>query len=103
MKKRTVKMSAQARVFAGYRRLFRARKSLFKRDYRALRESRVAIKDSFMKNKAVSTEGTHFEGLLAMVDEAEDMLRHGIVQGTLNDKTGHYGKRYAHSYMGFSY
>ena len=87
-------MSARARVFAGYRRLFRARKNLFKRDEEALRESRVAIKAEFLKNKAVATEGTHFEGLLTMIDEAEEMLRHGIVQGSLNDNTGHYGKRH---------
>jgi hypothetical protein len=28
---------------------------------------------------------------LGMVDEAVDMLRHGIVRGNLNPKTGHYG------------
>ena len=84
-------MASRARVFAGYRRLFRARKSLFTGDDLAMRESRVAIKSEFVKNKNVTTEGAHFEGLLGMVDEAVDMLRHGIARGDLNAETGNYG------------
>ena len=82
---------AQARVFSAYRRIFRASKQLFAGDVQALRESRVAIKSEFVKNRAAPTAGDHFEGLLGMVDEAVDMLRHGIVRGDLNQATGNYG------------
>ena len=88
-------MSApQSRVFSAYRRLFRARKELFAGDVQALRESRLAIKGEFVKNRTAPTAGDHFEGLLSMVDEAVDMLRHGIVRGDLNQDTGNYGKRF---------
>lgn len=85
-------MSSQSRVFSAYRQLFRARKNLFDGDHVAMRESRVAIKSEFVKNKAAPTSGEHFEGLLSMAYEAEDMLRHGFVRGNLNKETGHYGK-----------
>uniref|UniRef100_A0A7S0B3T0 Complex 1 LYR protein domain-containing protein n=1 Tax=Minutocellus polymorphus TaxID=265543 RepID=A0A7S0B3T0_9STRA len=82
-------MATAARVFSGYRRLFRARKILFQGDDRAMRESRVEIRKQFGMNRAVS-DPAHIEGLLTMVDEAEDMLLHGIVRGELNDQTGNY-------------
>ncbi len=72
--------STAARVFSGYRRLFRARKSLFTGDVRAMAESRIAIRAEFDKNRSV-TDPQHLEGLLVMVDEAEDMLLNGIVRG----------------------
>ena len=81
-----------ARVFAGYRRLFRARHSLFQGDDRAMRESRVAIRAEFEKNRNVP-EGTHLEGLIGMIDEAEDMLLHGFARGDLNQDTGRYGTK----------
>ena len=80
-----------SRVFSGYRRLFRARKVLFQGDDRAMRESRVEIRKQFEMNRAAS-DPAHIEGLLTMVDEAEDMLLHGIVRGELNDQTGNYGE-----------
>lgn len=52
-------------------------------------ESRLAIRAEFDKNRTV-TEPNHLEGLLVMIDEAEDMLLHGIVQGKLNE-SGNYG------------
>jgi hypothetical protein len=81
--------SARSKVFSGYRRLFRARKSLFQGDSVALQESRLAIKQEFVKNKQAPV--SQLDMLLVMVDEAEDMMRHGIVQGALNANTGHYG------------
>ena len=81
--------SSQSRVFSAYRRLFRARAKLFQGDVAALQESRKAIRLQFVQNKTVPTFGDHFEGLLSMVDEAEDMLLTGFVQGKLN-QDGHY-------------
>ena len=78
------------RALAGYRRLFRARQKLFQGDERALRESRVALRAEFEKNRVV-TDAAHLEGLFVMIDEAEDMMLHGIVQGKLNDD-GNYGE-----------
>ena len=79
------------RVLSGYRRLFRARKILFEGDHHALSESRIAIRDQFNNNKYVS-DPTQMEGLLTMVDEAEDMLLNGIMRGKLNEEKGCYGK-----------
>jgi complex III assembly factor LYRM7 len=81
--------SSRSRVFSAYRRLFRARAKLFQGDQEAIQESGRAIRQQFMQNKAAPTSGEHFEGLLSMVDEAEDMLLTGFVQGKLNDD-GHY-------------
>jgi hypothetical protein len=85
--------SARSRVFAGYRRLFRARRQLFEGDVEAMQQSRVAIRQEFLKHDNIQTVNgnAHFEGLLSMVDEAVDMLTHGIVRGNLNQQTGNYG------------
>jgi Complex 1 protein (LYR family) len=81
----------RARVLSAYRQLFRARSKLFRGDNVALRESRTAIREQFVQNAGAETSGPHFEGLLQMADEAADMLLRGIVQGRLNETTGHYG------------
>jgi len=83
-------MSSSSRIFAGYRRLFRARKSLFQGDNHAMKESRVAIRAEFDKNRNVPP-GAHLEGLISMIDEAQDMLLHGFARGDLNETTGRYG------------
>ena len=75
--------SATSRVLSGYRRLFRARKILFTGDVRAMAESRIAIRAEFDKNRNVA-DPQHLEGLLTMIDEAEDMLLNGIVRGMYN-------------------
>mmetsp|Transcript_27033 Transcript_27033/g.43949 ORF Transcript_27033/g.43949 Transcript_27033/m.43949 type:complete len:140 (-) Transcript_27033:128-547(-) len=72
------------RAISGYRRLFRARNKLFAGDARALAESKVAIRSEFIKNRNVSGPPEHLEGLLSMIDDAEDMMLHGIVRGELN-------------------
>ena len=56
---------------------------------RALAESRLAIRAEFDKSREVA-DPHHLEGLLVMIDEAEDMMLHGIVQGKLNE-SGNYG------------
>lgn len=76
--------STALRALSGYRRLFRARSKLFAGDARALAESRVAIRAEFDKNRSVAGPPEHIEGLLSMIDEAEDMMLHGIVRGELN-------------------
>ena len=72
------------RALSGYRRLFRARRQLFNGDNRALAESRLAIRAEFDKNRHITGPPDHIEGLLSMIDDAEDMLLHGIVRGELN-------------------
>ena len=74
------------RAISGYRRLFRARSKLFSGDARALRESAIAIRAEFDKNRHVTGPPEHIEGLLTMIDEAEDMLLHQIVRGELNEE-----------------
>eukprot|EP00584_Thalassiosira_punctigera_P023867 CAMPEP_0172553816 /NCGR_PEP_ID=MMETSP1067-20121228/51837_1 /TAXON_ID=265564 ORGANISM="Thalassiosira punctigera, Strain Tpunct2005C2" /NCGR_SAMPLE_ID=MMETSP1067 /ASSEMBLY_ACC=CAM_ASM_000444 /LENGTH=136 /DNA_ID=CAMNT_0013342053 /DNA_START=235 /DNA_END=645 /DNA_ORIENTATION=+ len=72
------------RAISGYRRLFRARRKLFAGDVRALAESKIAIRVEFDKNRQVTGPPEHLEGLLSMIDDAEDMMLHGIVRGELN-------------------
>ena len=76
--------NAALRALSGYRRLFRARRQLFAGDNRALAESRLAIRAEFDKNRHITGPPAHIEGLLSMIDDAEDMLLHGIVRGELN-------------------
>lgn len=86
--------AARYRVMAGYRQLFRARKLLFIGDDVAMRESRITIKEEFIKNRHIDISTNnyeHFNGLITMIDEATDMLTNGIVRGNLNQNTGHYG------------
>jgi hypothetical protein len=78
--------AAALRAISGYRRLFRARSKLFSGDARALRESAIAIRAEFDKNRHVTGPPEHIEGLLTMIDEAEDMLLHQIVRGELNEE-----------------
>jgi complex III assembly factor LYRM7 len=82
----------KARVLSGYRRLFRARKVLFRDDTRALKESRFAIRSEFEKNRNISPVSLQtLDPYLIMIDEAEDMLLHGFAKGTLNKSSGNYG------------
>jgi len=74
-------------ILAAYRRLCRARNDLFAGDQVALRESRVVLKHEFT---SPSIPSTNLHDLLQAAREAEDMLRHGIVQGKLNPESGHY-------------
>ena len=78
--------STALRAISGYRRLFRARRQLFAGDTRALSESKLAIRAEFDKNRSVTGPPEHIEGLLSMIDEAEDMMLHGIVRGELNQE-----------------
>ena len=80
-------LASRAKVLSGYRRLFKARKFLFQEDKHALNQSRLAIRDEFLKHQHVTDPNT-ISNLLVSIDEAEDMMRHGIVQGKRNDDTG---------------
>ena len=83
---RDMSSSTALRAISGYRRLFRARRQLFAGDTRALSESKLAIRAEFDKNRSVTGPPEHIEGLLSMIDEAEDMMLHGIVRGELNQE-----------------
>jgi len=85
-------MSQRATVLSSYRRLYRARAALFRGDEKAMKESRTAVRGQYLQHgKEPISDLQHFQGLLTMVDEAVDMLQHGIVRGDLNPQTGHYG------------
>lgn len=81
---------SRARVLAGFRRLNRARITLFQGDEFAMQVSREQMKAEFRKNKGVATSGAGFEALVAGIDEAADMLKHEIIRGNLNEETGRY-------------
>lgn len=83
--------AARARVLSGYRRLFRARKTLFAGDTQAMVESKRTIREEFSKYPVVQSQ-EQLDGLVLMMDEAADMLLHGIVRGNLNQKSGNYGR-----------
>jgi hypothetical protein len=86
------RMAQRAAVFSSYRRLYRARIALFRGDEEAMRESRRAVRAQYLQHgTAELTDATHWQSLLAMAEEAADMLRHSIVRGNLNPQTGHYG------------
>ena len=86
----SMSLASRAKVLSGYRRLFRARKFLFQEDQHAMKESRVAIRSEFLKHQHV-TDPTTLSNLLVSIDEAEDMILHGIVQGKRNDNSGNIG------------
>jgi complex III assembly factor LYRM7 len=84
-------------IFGSYRRLYRARRGLFRNDTHAMRESRVAVREQYLQHNGRVAATTmipddEFYNLLSMVDEAVDMMKHGIAQGSLNQNTGRYGK-----------
>eukprot|EP00587_Corethron_hystrix_P013836 CAMPEP_0113329554 /NCGR_PEP_ID=MMETSP0010_2-20120614/20972_1 /TAXON_ID=216773 ORGANISM="Corethron hystrix, Strain 308" /NCGR_SAMPLE_ID=MMETSP0010_2 /ASSEMBLY_ACC=CAM_ASM_000155 /LENGTH=143 /DNA_ID=CAMNT_0000191671 /DNA_START=55 /DNA_END=486 /DNA_ORIENTATION=- /assembly_acc=CAM_ASM_000155 len=70
---------------SGYRKILRARSSLFGRDVSALRQSAVIIRQEFDKNKHV-TDIDEARNQVNMIDECIEMLKYGIVQGELNDR-----------------
>ncbi len=75
-------MSALRAGASAYRRLFKARQVAFCGDRVALRESRVALRSEFLKNKDVKDAASLAE-LFKGVDEVEEMLRSGILQGKI--------------------
>ena len=76
--------STAQRALSGYRRLFRARRQLFAGDTHALTQSKLAIRSEFNKHRHVTGPPEQIESLLKMIDDAEDMLLHGIVRGEYN-------------------
>mmetsp|Transcript_17701 Transcript_17701/g.48186 ORF Transcript_17701/g.48186 Transcript_17701/m.48186 type:complete len:142 (-) Transcript_17701:62-487(-) len=83
--------TARSRVFAAYRKAFRARKEVFSRDALAMRESRKTIREEFGKNRHIAiADATQLEGLLSMVDEAVDFLKHGVMQAERNPQSGNF-------------
>jgi len=78
-------MSLPNRGLVAFRRLTRARKKLFANDAYALINSRMELRNEFLKNR--SAGGEELEELLRGVDEVEDMMLHGILQGKINDDT----------------
>ncbi|EKX33916.1 hypothetical protein GUITHDRAFT_155902 [Guillardia theta CCMP2712] len=65
---------------AAYRRLMRARELVFRNDLLMLAESRRELRRYFLENRNVS-DPEKLKQLMQDVDEAEEMLRHQIVQG----------------------
>ena len=76
--------STAQRALSGYRRLFRARRQLFADDTHALTQSKLAIRSEFQKHRHITGPPEQIESLLQMIDDAEDMLLHGIVKGEYN-------------------
>jgi len=78
----------RTQALAGYRRLLRARTKLFAGDTHALSESHKAIRSEFLKNRHIPGPPEQVAALsaeyLKMIDEAEDMMLHGIGRGELN-------------------
>ena len=86
-------MAQRAAVFSSYRRLYRARIALFRNDVEAMTKSRDAVRVEYLRHGTTDiADETHFQSLVGMADEAADMLRHSIIQGRLNEKSGNYGK-----------
>ena len=75
-----------SRGLSAYRRLFRARQQLFQGDALALVKSGGELRNEFIKNKYVSNP-EELNELFVGVDEVEDMMLHGIMQGKVNKQT----------------
>lgn len=69
----------------GYRRLLRARKQLFRGDDFALMESKGALRGAFEVNR-FEQDPAKIKEMLKGIDEAEDMMLHGLVQARLNER-----------------
>jgi len=67
-------------VLSAFRRLMRARELAFLGDMEMLTQSRIAVRDEFLRHKDV-TDGASITELLQGADEATDMLKHHLVQG----------------------
>ncbi|KAG5177216.1 hypothetical protein JKP88DRAFT_170348 [Tribonema minus] len=72
-------MAMRSRVMAGYRSLLRTRLVVFKDDDRAIRASKMKLKEEFMKNKNV-TDANKLASLLKGIEEVQQMLLHNVVQ-----------------------
>jgi len=83
--------AARSKVISAFRRLNRARISLFKGDDHAMQVSRQQMRAEFDRNKNIASSGLQWEVLVAGIDEAATMLQHEIVRGNLNEDTGRYG------------
>jgi len=83
-------MASRARVFAGFRRLNRARKQIFRGDEHAMKESRAQLRGQIEANAHKPTSGPVFDELVNGMDEATHMLKHEIIRGDLNEQTGRY-------------
>lgn len=67
-------------ALTAFRRLMRAREMAFKGDAEMLAQSRLAVREEFLRNKDVP-EGPVLTELLQGADEATDMLKHHVIQG----------------------
>ena len=70
---------------ASYRKLLRSVRHVFKRDAFAVQQAKIQLRAEFMKNSGV-TDPDELSLLYKGVDEADEMLRFNIVQGTMNDR-----------------
>ena len=73
-----------------YRRLLKSAQSVFRNDTYAINMARLQLREEFLKNKNV-TDPHDLAQLMRGVEEADEMLRFNIVQGTMN-KRGNYGR-----------
>ena len=79
--------AAQQQGRVAYRRLLRAAKDVFRGDAFAMAESRKVLRGEF-ESKRTETDPEKLKKAWAAVDEAEDFLRHNLVQARLkNDNT----------------
>jgi len=79
-------MATSPRVaVAGFRRLLRSAKLVFRADAFALSQAREQLRSEFRKHAQVS-DAVELQQLLRGIDEVDEMLRFNIVQGTRNDR-----------------
>lgn len=70
---------------AGYRRLLRVSRVVFKDHDVAIKGAREELRSNFYKNKDV-TDQEELKKLLVGIDEVEEMLKFNIVQGERNER-----------------
>ncbi len=75
--------ATRAAVLGGYRRLLRSSRALFQGDALALAAARAELRAQFAAQRAAS-EPQVLRELLRGIDEADELLRHNLVQGRIN-------------------
>jgi Complex 1 protein (LYR family) len=70
---------------AGFRRLLRSAKVVFRGDSFALSQAREQLRAEFRRNAQVIDAG-ELQSLIRGINEVDEMLRFNIVQGSRNDR-----------------
>jgi hypothetical protein len=90
----------RVKMLGSFRGLLRAQATAFKGDDVMQSNARLEIRSHFLQNSVVN-DTEQLQALIGAADEAADFLVTGVVQATLDEQTGGYGKFLASGWTGF--